>query len=134
MAFRVKMKNYEDYDFMLNFLLSKNYRYIIIYEYDYEYYIQISYKKSRRLDNPEIRKRFEFVDIIIDYDVWEELLNNNDYHFIDIKIDVSITYLILKGGNIEKEVYEFYPKLMKFCFKNQIYPFVSFILDEEEEE
>ena len=64
--------------------------------------------------------------MIDDYNEWERLLNDNNYFISDIKIDTAITYLKLKGGNNGKEVYDFLPKLIQFCYAHQIDPFISF--------
>lgn len=82
------MKTFDDYISMLHFLLDKKiYRYYITYEYDMEYYIQISYYKPKRLDDPDIQDKFEVLNIIKNYDQLERIITDDNFVNVDVKID-----------------------------------------------
>ena len=52
LLYHIKMNNFINYATLLNVLTEGKYRYFITYEYNQEYYIQISLYRAKRLDNP----------------------------------------------------------------------------------
>jgi len=121
----VKMKNFSDYIAVLHALLdNKKYRYYFTYEYDSQYYLQISYYSPQRLK--KISEKFEEIEVIDDYNKLEEIIIDENYFNVDVKINVDLGFLILghrKNGGIA-----FHPKLMKYCYTHQIDPYILFLM------